>query len=169
MAPHKPRPHVRSVVERFEEKYIPEPMTGCWLWLGAVSGGYGSILVGSRRDGSRRHLRATRVSLELAGRPVPHGLHALHHCDNTYCVNPDHLYAGTPSQNMKDAWDRHRKVPHEQRGEKNASAKLTETKVAAIRNAFGRGRDIAAEFGVSPSTVSLIRNGRRWAHLGEAQ
>lgn len=86
-----------SVRERFEAKYIPEPMSGCWLWIGAMdTPGYGQMRVGDRGR------RASHVSLELAGRPLIPGQHALHKCDVSLCVNPDHLYGGTRVDNMRD-------------------------------------------------------------------
>jgi hypothetical protein len=46
---------------------------------------------------------ATHISLELVGRKLPRGLHALHHCDNPPCVNPDHLFPGTDMDNYQDS------------------------------------------------------------------
>lgn len=79
-------------------KVSPEPNTGCWLWDGATHPkGYGQI----RHEG--RTARATHVSLMLAGRTAPDaGLYACHTCDVPSCVNPDHLYWGTPKQNQGD-------------------------------------------------------------------
>ena len=100
-----------NLQDRFLKKIIPEPNSGCWLWDGASSGGYGRIGIGSRSDGTRKSVLATKVSFELHKGTLPNGLQVLHICDTPSCVNPDHLYAGTRSQNMQDAWDRGRQPP----------------------------------------------------------
>lgn len=102
---------LKSDEQRFWEKVFPEPNSGCWLWGGALSGGYGRIGIGSRSDGSRVSLLATRFMLErICGQPGG-DKHVLHKCDTKACVNPDHLYWGTHSQNMLDAYARGQKKP----------------------------------------------------------
>ena len=84
-----------SLLERFEQKYIPEPNSGCWLWTACVNRlGYGTIGVGSRSDGSlRTAVPAHRVGYELYRGSIPDGLTIDHLCRVRCCVNPDHLEA----------------------------------------------------------------------------
>jgi HNH endonuclease len=63
-------------------------------------------------------IRLHRLVLERKlGRPIRPGFHALHHCDNKRCVNPDHLYEGTHKDNMRDrslrnpAWLEKARIP----------------------------------------------------------
>lgn len=85
-----------TVAERFASHWIPEPNSGCWLWTGALNKGRAVLNVGQSRA-----IHAARVSwsLHMGGF---RGLSVLHHCDNAACVNPDHLYLGTQTQNVKD-------------------------------------------------------------------
>lgn len=88
------------LADRFEASYVPEPNSGCWLWLGSLMGQRGRQYPVINIEGKRR--RANRVSIELHKGPIPAGLLACHTCNNILCVNPDHLYPGTTKQNADD-------------------------------------------------------------------
>lgn len=94
-------------LDRFESNFIPEPMSGCWLWLNHTNEtGHGSF----RMDGKRPS--AHRASYELNVGPVPDGLCVRHRCDTPSCVNPDHLELGTWADNNADRSRRGRHVDH---------------------------------------------------------
>jgi hypothetical protein len=72
--------------DRFWDKCMPEPNSGCWLWHGAThSGGYGMMIVG------RRATYAHRLSYEALVGAIPDGLVIDHLCRQRCCVNPTHL------------------------------------------------------------------------------
>jgi hypothetical protein len=153
----------RDPVERFWEKVDKngsEPphapgIGGCWLWTGARAGkGYGVFRVGSKIDGSRRHVYAHILSCEMAHGPVARGMHVCHRCDVPACVNPEHLFVGTPGDNIRDCIAKGRF--------RNAATRLSNGDVEAIRRRrlAGAGyREIAAEFGVSHRHVGAIIRG----------
>lgn len=85
----------RDPVERFWEKVNK---TGdCWVWTAATSGPrdyqYGTMVVGSRTDGTRHYIKAHVYAYELLVGVVPQGMIVHHKCENTRCVRPDHLEA----------------------------------------------------------------------------
>ncbi len=88
-------------LEAFEDSFIPEPNSGCWLWLGSVfkkRGGYGIF-----NFGKNLMQRAHRVSWRLYRDPwLDSKTHILHTCDITCCVNPEHLFEGNQALNMYD-------------------------------------------------------------------
>jgi hypothetical protein len=103
--------HFGTVADRFNRKWIGEPNSGCWLWLGSVSRkGYGQIRVPLPGGGNQLRI-ATHVALELHGGLVPAGMCVLHRCDTPACVNPDHLFVGTFKDNTQDMISKGRNSP----------------------------------------------------------
>jgi len=135
---------------------VSQPETDvCILWpLRKNKAGYGIC-------GGRGTVLANRVACAHAfGPPPTANHHAAHSCGIPACVNPRHLRWATPKENSAD------KVRHgtDARGERNQAAKLTATQVRQIRALRGTQsqQEIAAQFLVSPTAVSLILTGRRW-------
>lgn len=139
--------------------------TGCWLWTGYVlKSGYAQI----KRDGRSAYVH--RVAFELhhgidLASPKDGGPLVCHHCDVRHCANPEHLFLGTPTDNVQDMIRKGRRVASDQRGAANNSAKLTEEQVHEIRRDTRRLQDIAEDYGVALSTISLVKSHDRWSHL----
>lgn len=180
---------------RFLAKVSTTPTErGCLLWLGSPSGkGYGYF----SPEGGRRGVPTTahRVAFVLAGGRLEPGQLVCHTCDVRLCVNPEHLFAGTPADNSADMVEkgraargihqgtgtaargaRHMSKTHPElvrRGEKVRGHKLTAVQVHEIRALAATGhlrqRDIGEMFGVTQSQVSRIVNQsatrRAWAHV----
>lgn len=95
VAKHTLVDHVYSAVrKRLERMYVPDPMSGCWLWTNRITtGGYGSFTL----DGYP--FPAHRASYEVFVGPIPEGMELDHLCRNRACINPDHLEPVTRREN----------------------------------------------------------------------
>lgn len=144
----------RPLIERFYEKFLGEPNSGCWLWDGSLTGQhYGAI-----QNDRHRSLSAHRVSWEIHRGKIPTGLCVLHKCDIPTCVNPDHLFLGTQSQNIADRNAKGR----QSKGETHNKAKLTSEEVTQIREMRGSHRSIAERFSMSHTAIGAIKRGQTW-------
>jgi hypothetical protein len=156
---------------------------GCWEWSASLtSHGYGQFWIRGTMIG------AHRVAFELAKGAVPAGREVCHHCDNRLCVRPDHLFAGTRSDNMRDAaakcrlsqqthperrarGERHGSKTRPERtlrGDQHPAAKLSEDDVRALRLARANGAlltELAAQYGLAKTTVSQIVRHETWRHV----
>lgn len=130
------------------EKHIRRDPGGCWVWTKHVSSnGYPQFRCG--RTGNGPVILVHRWAYERHVGPIPEGKLVLHHCDNRRCSNPEHLYAGTHADNMRDMADRGRR-----------RLKLTDDAVRAIRLDERRYAEIAAEHRISEAMVYAVRSRR---------
>lgn len=150
----------RPPLERFKEKYRKNKTNGCWVWFGAKpsDGGYGRFGMG---DGHT--VDSHRAAWVLFVGQIPNGLLVLHKCDNTLCVNPDHLFLGTQCDNMGDAVRKGRVS----RGVKRPDAKLTECDVRYIRakHKHVSQRELAKKFSISRAAVQMVIKRDTWKHV----
>lgn len=152
----------KTLSERFQNKYRTAH-NGCWLWQHARNvKGYGWL-----RYGGRMQL-AHRMAWVLFRGPIPDGLCVLHHCDTPACVNPDHLFLGSTTDNNAD---RHAKGRSRgATGEANGKARLRVGEVLQIREKFVAGAAdcsaLAKQFGCSYWAVWDVVQGRTWKDLG---
>jgi hypothetical protein len=153
------RTQTRTLAEALE-KYLPDRPEGqCWVWKGYIGlNGYGSLNHGGIPRG------AHRVVYEALVGSIPEGLFLRHSCDNPPCCNPAHLIPGTAKDNAGDMVSRERQC----RGSKNHSAKLDEETVLKIRREHKQGRtnkELAAEYGLTPTPMSQLLRGITWRHV----
>jgi len=153
---HKP------ISERFWPKVnIPEDKTKCWEWnAGLDSMGYGAMSMPGKKYFERSH----RISWTLKNGDIPKELCVLHRCDNPKCVNPDHLFLGTNSDNVSDKVKKKRHAF----GARQGIAKQTEASAKNIIALYHAGMDrhiLSRIFGTRPANIRNIVSGERWSHL----
>lgn len=134
----------------------------CHLWTGYCdSYGYGHF----RYEGTMK--LAHRVMNMLKHGKLPKRIEVCHYCDNTSCINDDHLFRGTHKQNVHDM--RHKGRAVDNKGSSNGRAKLNESAILKIRKLYATGEytqeRLGKEFGVDRSMISYIILGKTWGHV----
>lgn len=153
----------RGLIDRFNSFVDKNGSNGCWLWTGNKhKQGYGKLsFMGSS-------LCTHRISHELFKGPIPKNMMVCHSCDNTSCVNPEHLFLGTAQDNMSDkiAKGRHRGA---KTGSLHHKSILSDEDVKEIRSLYSTTKVtqnmLAKRFSVSQSEISNITTYKKWRHI----
>lgn len=152
----------------------PDPSTGCREWVGSRN--LPPVFPYGRFKTGGTEYKAHVMAWMLTHGEIPEGILVCHKCDNPPCCNPDHLFLGTPRENLMDAIKKGRWKPRSgykritgNVGENHPLAKLNRNSVLEIRTKYVRGlygaARLAKEYGVSkPAVVAVIRR-ETWAYV----
>lgn len=141
--------------ERLWGACMPEPNSGCWLWLQSVNHrGYGQL------DFRGKKTKAHRASWTVHKGEIPDGMMVLHKCDNRSCINPDHLFTGTAQDNSND-------MVLKGRAPNRKLSPLLIKEVRIRKRAGETYKSMAEEYGVAPQTLGQAVNGVNWRLYNE--
>lgn len=148
----------RHIPERIERYSMPIPESGCIVWTSTVgSNGYPFL----EHRGKIIYLH--KYVYKMINGPIPKGLWILHKCDVKSCINPNHLYAGTPTQNAQDRERRGRGNPP--KGSEHVFSKLNDDIVRDVRNSSESNYALGIKYGVARATIRNARNRKTWKHV----
>ena len=147
----------QKLIARFFSKV--EKTEGCWLWTSYRNKmGYGKFTIG------RKIYYSHRISWEIENGDIPRRTSVCHHCDNTSCVNPNHLFIGTQSDNLKDSSMKGRTS----RGQHRPLSKITDEVASKIRSehAFGALQiHLCDKYHLSKTTIHNLVNRKTYKHI----
>ena len=158
---------MKTIEERFWSKVNVRDENDCWNWVAGIdTPGYGAFKFEGKKVNSHR------LAWILTNGEIDDGLWVLHKCKgNRLCCNPNHLYLGDRSDNMKDAVrDETSNILTLEKpyGEKAGNSKLKESQVLEIRDKLKSGRnleELSKEYSVDPRNVASIRDRKTWVHI----
>ena len=148
-------------IERFFKNIKDENTSDCWLWKTYNhNDGYGTLHI------NRKRIYAHRYSWIIHYGEIPKGLFVCHKCDNPKCVNPEHLFLGTNTDNVNDMIKKGRKK--QAKGNDYSRAKLKSEDVIDIRKMMKEGKkaiEIAKLYKITAQHVRIIYRKLNWAHI----
>lgn len=146
----------QSDLDRFWSQVNFGSGAGCWEWAGKWNQQRGYGWFTGKHSGGRQY--AHRYVYAAINGEIPKGIYICHRCDNPRCVRPDHLFAGTPRENIRDAMAKGRMKGFV------SQRKLSDADVLDILRLHDQGighPDIAQQFGVTTQWVARIIAGAR--------
>jgi hypothetical protein len=138
---------------------IRDTQDGCREWTGAKhSTGYGAVW-----NPGKKLIKSHRFAWALENGPIPDGMQVLHRCDNRLCVNVDHLFLGSNTDNYKDKISKGR--DRKACGAKNHASKYAAEDIRRMREAhlFGASQtDLAKVYGSTQGHIGKIVRRELW-------
>ncbi len=149
------------VRDRFWSKVNIKSDSECWEWsAGLLSKRYGGFYINGKT------CRSHRIAWELHFGDIPDNLCVCHECDNPKCVNPNHLFLGTHTDNMQD-------MIRKGRGAKGVyrinNPKLSPDQIIEIRIKYAAGKcsqeNLGRRYNISETQIGRIVRGEQWPHV----
>jgi predicted transcriptional regulator len=142
----KPNPEqkLQKKIDRFWSRVDVRGDDECWNWTGKkYPSGYGSCKIGGV-------CYSHRVAWMFTNGNIPDGLCVCHKCDNPSCCNPNHLWLGTMTENIKDRDEKHR-------GRGSSDYYLQRRlEIVKMKESGMTQQEISKHFGISRPQVSVI-------------
>ncbi len=154
-----------STLNRLQKYVIKEEKDECWICRHKSKHpfGYPLLQIGGRKG---KKERVSRLIYYFTFGNFDESLYVCHSCDNPKCVNPYHLFLGTPKDNMADKANKNRGTkPPISFGENHHNTTLTKEQVLEIFNSQESSGSLAKKYKVNPITIHRIKTGQTWKLL----
>lgn len=134
---------------------------GCWEITSHLSKSYGYTIL-REKGNNKKKILAHRYFYEKKYGEIHSEIILRHKCDNSLCVNPEHLEPGTHADNVRDRVERNRSAI----GEKHGRSKITEDDVRFIRqNTTLTNTELGKMFDVNPKVIKMVKEFKTWKHV----